>query len=774
VAGLLAALSCGVLLGTACSAASAQAGEWTWVGGSSTSGPNYTADGSTGNIYGQPGSYGKMGQFADGNHPGGRYGAANWTDSEGNEWVFGGYGSDSNGTQGYLNDLWEYSPTKNEWAWIGGAETVPGTWYSHAGVYPTKVGTFNSTNMPGSRQYAVTWTDSGGNLWMFGGLGYDSNDINGYLNDLWEYIPSKNQWGWMGGSSTVPGNDEGPSGIYPSTVGTTASTNVPGGRSEAAGWVDKDGNVWIYGGQGADSTGVVGWLNDLWKYDMTGGEWTWMGGSTTIGTNCSPLHSTYPTIIFCGQVASYGARGQLAASNNPGGRASAISFTDSQGNLWLFGGVVYFAAAKQSTLNDLWEYDTAKDEWAWMAGSNGASIGDGGNVPGVYGAKGTPATGNVPGGRYFSMGWVDLYDNVWVFGGQGVDSASAFGFVNDLWQYNPPTGEWTWWGGSSTIGKTACTNFGCGVPGVYPAKTGDTAAGNAPGSREFSNVWRDSAGDLWMFGGAGLDSTTSDYGILDDLWQFHTPTLAAAPTFGVPAGTYTSKASVTLSDTAKGATIYYTTNGATPTTASSVYKSAIGVTKSETIKALAVAAGYLESEISSATYTILPSQAAEPKFTPGEGTYTAHVPVTLSDGTPGAVIYYALHGAVPTSTSGTRYSSPISIDSTTTLKAIAIARGYSDSNVATSKYTIVRTQTIDFPRITGTHYAGKTLHLDAKASSGLAVSYASETPKVCTVSEATASLLAEGTCTIRATQAGNLYYAAAPPVTRSFPVAKSQ
>ena len=41
--------------------------------------------------------------------PGGRQSAATWTDLNGNLWLFGGYGSDSVGNLGYLNDLWEYS-----------------------------------------------------------------------------------------------------------------------------------------------------------------------------------------------------------------------------------------------------------------------------------------------------------------------------------------------------------------------------------------------------------------------------------------------------------------------------------------------------------------------------------------------------------------------------------------------------------------------------------------------------------------------------------------
>ena len=60
--------------------------------------------------------------------------------------------------------------------------------------------------------------------------------------------------------------------------------------------------------------------------------------------------------------------------------------------------------------------------------------------------------------------------------------------------------------------------------------------------------------------------------------------------------------------------------------------------------------------------------------------------------------------------------------------------------------------------------------MSATASSGLAVSFASTTTSVCTVSGTTVTLVAVGTCTIQATQAGNANYAAATPVNQSFQV----
>ena len=49
---------------------------------------------------------------------------------------------------------------------------------------------------------SISWTDSNGNLWLFGGLAYDSTAAQGRLNDLWRYEPATNIWTWMGGANT--------------------------------------------------------------------------------------------------------------------------------------------------------------------------------------------------------------------------------------------------------------------------------------------------------------------------------------------------------------------------------------------------------------------------------------------------------------------------------------------------------------------------------------------------------------------------------------------
>jgi glucose/arabinose dehydrogenase len=80
-------------------------------------------------------------------------------------------------------------------------------------------------------------------------------------------------------------------------------------------------------------------------------------------------------------------------------------------------------------------------------------------------------------------------------------------------------------------------------------------------------------------------------------------------------------------------------------------------------------------------------QVAAPTFSPAPGTYSSAQSVTIATTTSGASIRYTTDGSTPTSTAGTVYSGPITVSSTTTLKAIAYASGMSNSNVTSATYT---------------------------------------------------------------------------------------
>jgi O-glycosyl hydrolase len=87
------------------------------------------------------------------------------------------------------------------------------------------------------------------------------------------------------------------------------------------------------------------------------------------------------------------------------------------------------------------------------------------------------------------------------------------------------------------------------------------------------------------------------------------PPAAAAPTLWPVAGSYSQTQvgqTVTLTDSTPNASIYYTTDGTTPTTASTQYKSPITITSTTTIQAVATAQGYSQSASANGTYTLTP------------------------------------------------------------------------------------------------------------------------------------------------------------------------
>lgn len=146
--------------------------------------------------------------------------------------------------------------------------------------------------MPGGREGAVTWYDPSGNLWMFGGLGIDP--VLGaafYFDNLWRFDASTRLWAWMSGDNndlnvSCTGNpnsnlgaDCGHLGVY-AQFGTPAPGNKPGSRRGPSTWIDKSGNLWLFGGFGFDAAGSIRQLNDFWEFTPSTSQWTWRGGST--------------------------------------------------------------------------------------------------------------------------------------------------------------------------------------------------------------------------------------------------------------------------------------------------------------------------------------------------------------------------------------------------------------------------------------------------------------------------------------------------------------
>jgi hypothetical protein len=508
--------------------------DWTWIDGTKTAGVDVPSAPAYGSF---PTTVPTSTPNPLTNTPGARYGAAGWTDKFGNLFLFGGSGFELSGNPtpdtltSVLNDMWVCVGFGDgcQWQLIGGYDpttTGPGTPPPTVGgaiitaaQHEGLGGVYGNPGLPPSRLGAATWTDPSGNFWLFGG-----STGGHFYNDFWKYNTAaftgsnyttvEGTWSTISGTSAVdqPGN-------------YASGTLVPGARTNAATWTDASGNFWLFGGDGYDSAHNIGFLNDLWEYNGTA--WIFVSGGSTNLVN---------------QNGNYGAQGVAASTNMPGGRHEAVTWTDANGNLWLFGGEGEDSVGTAfGFLNDLWMYNIASGKWTWVAGSNtanqngtypsqtvvgsvatttaagtcGLSVGD---VPDSCPA--VPLTNAAPGSRWGASGWIDAGGNLWLFGGWGLDSmrTDGNGALNDLWVYTPNAtpgqlGTWAWVKGSNTGAQN----------GVYGAETypWNTYYQFTPGGRSGSTAWVDQSGQFWLFGGQGYDSTsTTGNGNLNDMWRY--------------------------------------------------------------------------------------------------------------------------------------------------------------------------------------------------------------------------------------------------------------
>lgn len=424
---------CAVLVS---SAAFSQPGEWVWLHG--LNGP------------GSGGNFGIQGVSSPGNMPPATYESCEWTDLSGNFWLFGGL----TGGFGEYGDLWKYNPLSNEWTWMKGTGVT-----GDPGNYGT-MGIPSPANNPPSRAWGMaSWVDNQGRFWMYGGYGIS------IFSDLWMYDPSTNEWTWMNG----PGGG-GWSPVY-GTQGVPDPANIPGSRYECAtAWTDNSGDLWLFGGYSGG-----GGFNDLWRYNIVSNEWTWMKGS--------PLQ---------GASNVYGMQGVEDPANTPGARQAYCHWKEVSGNLWMFSGYDY---SNGTLYNDMWRYNPATNNWAWIMGGTG---------PGIYNTQCQPDSSNIPTGRFENRASVtDQNGDFWLFGGG--EGSSFQNTYNDLWKYCVSTGQWTWISGDNSSNPAG--NWGT---------LGVSSPLNKPQGRGGTVAWSDQNGHIYLFGGTDQFWPS----MYNDLWKF--------------------------------------------------------------------------------------------------------------------------------------------------------------------------------------------------------------------------------------------------------------
>ena len=132
---------------------------------------------------------------------------------------------------------------------------------------------------------------------------------------------------------------------------------------------------------------------------------------------------------------------------------------------------------------------------------------------------------------------------------------------------------------------------------------------------------------------------------------------------------------ISITCATSGATIYYTTDGSTPTTSSTQYTSPLGwECSSKPIKAIAVKNGSINSTVATGSVTL---KCAKPVFSVTTIGNTRSLTISCAF-PPGATIYYTLNGG-----SSTQYSSVLTVNINDVITAYATASGFDDSDVAT-------------------------------------------------------------------------------------------
>eukprot|EP00158_Paraphelidium_tribonemae_P007709 Partr_v1_DN28337_c0_g1_i1_m79234 putative Inherit from NOG: hedgehog protein len=397
--------------------------------------------------------------------------------------------------------------------------------------YPTSFATSNSNSNPGPRSsHKIAFYND--LIYLFHGEPTSSNDV-------WTFEPISKMWAWIAGKSNTANPSLG-------TRGVTAVSNTPGYRYDFCGTIhEARGDFVLFGGNS-----VRGSQSDLWLFNLTSSNWTYVTGSTSafsqapvygtpgvaaalntpggrFGASCNVDIPTGELLVYGGNAgfgpyvsdtygdmfafnftsvrwkwitgsstsnaAVVGSKGSWAANYHPSPRAFSDFALDAEtGITYLFGGI-----SGNLYMNDLWAFKRSTLEWAWLSGLTGTT------ARGIYGSRYLASVNNMPGGRKaHSLEYHTTTGSIILFGGFGYGNGSRAGELNDFWAYNLSTSQWTWIHGTSLEKSQAIFTTGQETPAAhqYGAMTVD----------QFS-------GDIFMFGG-DFDQNANPSN-LDHFWK---------------------------------------------------------------------------------------------------------------------------------------------------------------------------------------------------------------------------------------------------------------
>jgi hypothetical protein len=232
-------------------------------------------------------------------------------------------------------------------------------------------------------------SDGVDNVYIAGGLGYGASTSFGSLSDIWRYKISSNMWTRIGGSA----NPSEPRNL--GTYGIESAVSTPG-RRWGAPLAFASNSLWQYGG----FNGPSDYFNDIWRYNLTSGLWTWVGGDS-----------------FTNGLAYLGTQFMEGSNVKPQARlySSLVGLND---YVYLFGG--WYDGS--TPCSELFRFSTKKHQWTWLGGSG---------LNGVYNDRRSSNSTTMPGAR-FNVGLSASSQFIATFGGAGYGSSGTMGNLNDL------------------------------------------------------------------------------------------------------------------------------------------------------------------------------------------------------------------------------------------------------------------------------------------------------------------------------------------------------
>lgn len=309
-------------------------------------------------------------------------------------------------------------------------------------------------SFPASRYYNAYQTGCGHEFLIYGG----NNPMASvpYFSDMWIRFPN-GSWVFF---NPVIWLQNSPGQCDPSSP-----PENPPNLYAINSWINGT-DFWIYGGISHFLPGNK-YMNGLWKLDTTNlspylySGWTYVGGNVNCG---APISDTTTT---------------------PSTRTGAITWVCNE-ELYLFGG-----NSKSGLKNDIWKFNGT----TWILVFRQSSL------SGNYVDQGIPSNQSYPGARYYASGWLDDYNNLWLYGG-----TNGSAVLDDLWRFGNDS-LWTWFYGNYTT---------VNQPAVY-AQFAAFNETSTPGGRQGTATWLGDDGTVWLFG--GQDGSGN---LFNDLWAMDT------------------------------------------------------------------------------------------------------------------------------------------------------------------------------------------------------------------------------------------------------------